>query len=181
MTHEMLDLNNRMVVLNDRMIKTNKVVTFLTLIYLPASLMSVRSYNPMPQNIICAHHLIVYFRDELVQIWRRDNWEIQSIWSNLDLRCCYNCLGISYICVMVFMVPQKADIRAYLSLSGAQGISGDQGDVEWYLTSYIWLDMLRSFIWPARLEKGWFERTDRLQFFLSEFRTRCFAFISSHR
>ncbi|KAJ5395331.1 uncharacterized protein N7487_009634 [Penicillium crustosum] len=40
MTHEMLDLNNRMVVLNDRMIKTNKVVTFLTLIYLPASLMS---------------------------------------------------------------------------------------------------------------------------------------------
>ncbi|KOS43637.1 hypothetical protein ACN38_g5494 [Penicillium nordicum] len=40
MTHEMLDLNNRMVELNDRMIKANKVVTILTLIYLPASLMS---------------------------------------------------------------------------------------------------------------------------------------------
>ncbi|KUM64230.1 hypothetical protein ACN42_g2875 [Penicillium freii] len=40
MTHEMLDLNNRMVVLNDRMIKANKVVTILTLMYLPASLMS---------------------------------------------------------------------------------------------------------------------------------------------
>lgn len=63
----MLDLNNRMVVLNDRMIKANKVVTILTLMYLPASLMSV-SDTPMPQNIICSHHLIVYFRDELVQV-----------------------------------------------------------------------------------------------------------------
>lgn len=50
MAHEMLDLNNRMVVLNDRMIKANKVVTVLTLLYLPASLMSVRSDTPMPQN-----------------------------------------------------------------------------------------------------------------------------------
>lgn len=61
MAHEMLDLN-------DRMIKANKVVTILTLLYLPASLMSVRSDTPMPQNIICSHHLIVYFRDELVQV-----------------------------------------------------------------------------------------------------------------
>lgn len=68
MTHEMLELNNRMVVLNDRMIKANKVVTILTLIYLPASLMSVRSDTPMPQNTISSHSLIVYFRDELVQV-----------------------------------------------------------------------------------------------------------------
>lgn len=68
MTHEMLDLNNRMVELNDRMIKANKVVTILTLIYLPASLMSVRSDTPMSQHIICSHHLTVYFRDELVQV-----------------------------------------------------------------------------------------------------------------
>lgn len=48
MTHEMLDLNNRMVKLNDRMISANKVVAFLTVIYLPASLASVRSYTQMP-------------------------------------------------------------------------------------------------------------------------------------
>lgn len=75
----MLELNNRMVVLNDRMIKANKVVTILTLIYLPASLMSVRSDTPMPKNTICSHYLIVYFRDELVQVWRWDNWGVQSI------------------------------------------------------------------------------------------------------
>lgn len=157
MAHEMLDLN-------DRMIKANKVVTILTLLYLPASLMSVRSDTPMPQNIICSHHLIVYFRDELVQVWRWDNWEIQSIYANLDLRCCYNYLGISYICDVVFMVAQKTDNEDF-PLSGAQDTSGDQGDVERYLTSYVRVDMLRSFIWPARLDKGWFERTDRLHFF----------------
>ncbi|MBZ6376995.1 MAG: hypothetical protein LBE67_19085 [Kocuria palustris] len=63
MTNQMLDLNNRMVELNNRMLNANqqllelgtksfddnatvKVVTILTLIYLPASLVSVSIPRP---------------------------------------------------------------------------------------------------------------------------------------
>lgn len=43
------------------------------------------------------------------------------------------------------MVAQKTDNEDF-PLSGAQDTSGDQGDVERYLTSYVRVDMLRSFI-----------------------------------
>ena len=63
----MLDLNNRMVELNNRMLNANeqllqlgsssfvdnatvKVVTILTLIYLPASLVSVRTISQYPKT-----------------------------------------------------------------------------------------------------------------------------------
>ena len=68
MTNQMLDLNNRMVELNNRMLNANqqllelgtksfddnatvKVVTILTLIYLPASLVSVSIPRPPERNL----------------------------------------------------------------------------------------------------------------------------------
>jgi Mg2+ and Co2+ transporter CorA len=67
MTRQMLDLNNRMVDLNNRMLSANeqllqlgnknfdenatvKVVTILTLIYLPINLVSVRSDLKPPKS-----------------------------------------------------------------------------------------------------------------------------------